>query len=476
VDYRRPGAARRFCHAVDTRIVRKDEGGIAQKRSGFWHPSTDSRLGLLPNCSRPPRRAILRGMVTSLRIFFKALGGAEAPPLRLRVSVVRGLQRPQQSLWRSTVATLAALAALALAACATPAAQSAPPAAPTVTAAHVAERDITEWSEFTGRLEAVHKVDVRPRVSGLISSVHFREGALVRRGDVLFEIDPRPFQAEVDRLGAELARARATLTRASAERDRAERLVKENAISMEEHDRRASSAVEAAAQLSAVEAALRAAQLNLEFTRVVAPISGRVGHAIVTEGNLVSSGPGEATLLTTLVSLDPIYAYFEVDEQSFLSFSRASAVSSGGGGPEKAVRMALSGEDDFPREGRINFLDNQLDPSTGTIRVRAVFANPDGALTPGLFVRLRMPGGASYRGIVVRDQAVGTDLDKRFVYVIGRDQTVAYRPVTLGPIVDGLRVVRAGIQPDELVVVNGLQRVRPGVKVTPDVQPMEPAQ
>lgn len=373
--------------------------------------------------------------------------------------------------------TLAAFVALAVAACATPAAQSAPPPPSAVTVAHAIERNITESSEFTGRLEAVHKVDVRPRVSGLISSVHFTEGAIVHRGDVLFEIDPRPFQAEVDRLEGEVARARATLTRSNAERDRAERLVKENAISAEEHDRRVSSAVEAAAQLSAIDAALRSAQLNLEFTRVAAPITGRVGHAIVTEGNLVSSGPGEPTLLTTLVSLDPIYAYFEVDEQSFLSFARdVGRGSRGSPGSAAAVRMALAGEDDFPREGRIDFLDNQLDATTGTIRVRAVFANGNGALTPGLFVRLRMRGGASYRAVVVQDQAVGTDLDKRFVYVVGGDQTVAYRPVTLGPIVDGLRVVRAGIQPDELIVVNGLQRVRPGVRVAPSVQPMESVQ
>jgi multidrug efflux system membrane fusion protein len=467
------------------------------------------------------RRAILRGMATSSG-FVQGLGGAEAPPLLserfgaftaqtvrtftthavtvFEAHTVGSLARALTAHLAATVLRFApAVLAAMLAACATPAAQSAPPPPPAVTAAHAVARDITEWSEFTGRLEAVHKVDVRPRVSGLVAAVHFTEGAIVHRGDVLFEIDPRPFQAEVDRLGAELARARATLTRANAERDRAERLARENAMSGEEHDRRVSAAVEAAAQLSAVDAALRSAQLNLDFTRVVAPISGRVGHAIVTEGNLVSSGPGEATLLTTLVSLDPMYAYFEVDEQSFLSFTRRDAATStsarrgsrpstplelprasvdGRSSPRvpTTVHMALAGEDDFPREGRIDFFDNQLDAATGTIRVRAVFANPDGALTPGLFVRLRMPGSASYRGVVVQDQAIGTDLDKRFVYVIGPDQTVAYRPVTLGPIVDGLRVVRAGVQPDELVVVNGLQRVRPGAKVTPSVHAMEAVQ
>ncbi len=375
--------------------------------------------------------------------------------------------------------TTALLATVTLAACASPAAQSGPPPAPAVTAAHALARDVTEWNEYTGRLEAVHQVDVRPRVSGLLSSVRFTEGAIVRRGDVLFEIDPRPFQAEVDRLRAELARSRAALSRAQTERDRAERLAAEKAMSAEEHDRRSSSAAEAEAQVSAVEAALRAADLNLEFTRVVAPIGGRVGRAIVTEGNIVSSGPGEATLLATLVSLDPIYASFEVDEQSFLAFSRArpgtragaTAAATGWG----SIGMALAGEPEFPREGRLQFLDNQLDAATGTIRVRAVFANADGALTPGLFVRLRMSGGRSYPGVLVQDQAIGTDLDKRFVYVVGSDQTVAYRPVTLGPLVDGLRVVRSGLQPKDVVLVNGLQRVRPGARVDAALQPMEQA-
>jgi membrane fusion protein, multidrug efflux system len=226
---------------------------------------------------------------------------------------------------------------------------------------------------------------------------------------------------------------------------------------------------ESDAQVEAVKAALRAAELNLEFTRVIAPISGRVGHAIVTEGNLVSSGPGEATLLTTLVSLDPIYASFEVDEPTFMAFRQNT-------GTPKQVRLALAGDEGFPREGRVDFVDNQLDPATGTIRVRAVFQNADRALTPGLFVRLQMPGRGAGTGVLIRDEAVGTDLDKRFVYVVANDQTIAYRPVTLGPIVEGLRVVRSGVAKDDLVVTRGLQRVRPGVKVTPELEPMEVAQ
>jgi membrane fusion protein, multidrug efflux system len=356
-----------------------------------------------------------------------------------------------------------------LAACASPAAQAGDPPPAPVTAARAVARTVTEWNEFTGRLEAVHHVDVRPRVSGIVSSVNFTEGAIVRQGDLLFLIDPRPFQAEVDRLRAELQRAEATRTRTAAERDRAKRLAQDNAISAEESDRRVAAAAEADAQVNAVQAALRAAELNLEFTRVIAPISGRVGHAIVTEGNLVSTGPGEATLLTTLVSLDPIYASFEVDEPTYLAFRQGAQAPS-------LVRLALSGDEGFPREGRVDFVDNQLDPATGTIRVRAVFPNKDRALTPGLFVRLQMPGRDAAPGVLIRDEAVGTDLDKRFVYVVGNDQTIAYRPVTLGPIVDGLRVVRSGVTKDDLVVTRGLQRVRPGVKVTPELESMETAQ
>ena len=342
--------------------------------------------------------------------------------------------------------------------------------------ASVIERTVTEWDEFTGRLQAVDSVEVRPRVSGLIAAVRFQEGAIVRRGDPLFEIDPRPFQAEVDRLRAELARSRATGQRAASELLTAEHLRAENAIAKEEHDRRAAFAQESTAQSAAVEAALRAAELNLEFTTVTSPIDGRVGRAIVTEGNLVSSGPGEATLLTTVVSLDPVYAYFDADEQIFLKYSAAagphgSALRNvGRRGAELPIRMALANDESFPRLGHLDFLDNQLDGATGTIRGRAIFRNSDGQLTPGLFVRLRLAGTASYRGLLIQDRAVGTDLSKKFVYVVGPKSEIQYRSVTLGPIVDGLRVVRTGLEAGESVVVNGLQRVRPGVQVTPVVE------
>jgi multidrug efflux system membrane fusion protein len=366
------------------------------------------------------------------------------------------------------------LATFSIGCSANTAAQQPPPPPPQVTVAQVISRDVTEWDEFTGRLQAVDTVDVRPRVSGYVAAVRFVEGAIVREGDLLFQIDPRPFQAEVDRLRAELARARATAQRADSELRRAERLSAENAIANEERDRRASFAQESSAQTAAVEAGLRAAELNLEFTQVTSPIDGRVGRAIVTEGNLVSSGPGEATLLTTVVSLDPVYAYFDADEQIFLKYTAGSGTDPRGRGRAKElpIRMALANEDGFPRQGRLDFLDNQIDGATGTIRGRAVFRNTDGMLTPGLFVRLRLAGTGTYNGLLIQDRAVGTDLSKKFVYVVGPKQEVEYRAVTLGPIVDGLRVVRSGLAAGEPVVVNGLQRVRPGAQVTPVVVDM----
>ena len=368
-----------------------------------------------------------------------------------------------------------ALAAI-LSGCVKTAAQNAPPPPPHVTVANVIERDVTEWDEFTGRLQAVDSVEVRPRVSGFVSAVRFSEGAMVRRGDLLFQIDPRPFQAEVDRLRAEVDRARATVQRANSELARAERLRSENAISNEEHDRRAAFAQESAAQVAAVEAALRAAELNLEFTQVTSPISGRVSRAIVTEGNLVTSGQGEATLLTTVVSLDPVYAYFDADEQIFLKYTAGHNKAGNRGAIDRHIRMALANEEGFPRDGQLDFLDNQLDGATGTIRGRAVFRNTDGQLTPGLFVRLRLAGTGMYHGVLIQDRAVGTDLSKKFVYVVSPKNEIEYRPVTLGPIVNGLRVVKTGLKAGEPIVVNGLQRIRPGAQVTPVTVAMDLAE
>jgi multidrug efflux system membrane fusion protein len=372
---------------------------------------------------------------------------------------------------QAAIAALIVFPIVILSGCARTAAQPADPPAPQVTVADVVSRDITEWDEVTGRLEAVNTVAVRPRVSGYVAAVRFEEGAIVRRGDLLFQIDPRPFETETDRLRAELARARATVQRATSELQRAGRLASENAMSHEEQERRAAFAQESAAQVAAVEAALRAAELNLEFTQVTSPIDGRVGRAIITPGNLVSSGPGEATLLTTVVSLDPIYASFDADERTLLRHTDMT----GGRARQPAlpIRLALASDREFEREGKMNFLDNQIDPETGTIRGRAVFRNADRSLMPGLFVRLQLPGSGTHRGLLIQDRAVGADLDKRFVYLVSPERTIVYRGVTLGPIVDGLRVVRTGLGPGDRIVVSGLQRVRPGMKVDPVAVAME---
>ena len=386
---------------------------------------------------------------------------------------VQGILLPSIFSLRNPAIVLALAGAASLTACTRVETRAAPPALPQVTAAAAVARDVTEWDEFTGRLEPVQSVAVRPRVSGLISAVSFEEGSLVRQGQLLFQVDPRPFQAQVDRLRAELAQADAARDRSTSEMRRADRLSADNAISLEERERRTGAAAETTARVDAVAAALRAAQLDLEFTRVVSPIDGRVSRAMVTRGNLVSGGQGEATLLTTVVSVDPIYASFDADEQTFLRYGdRARQQGAGGRQAGLRIQMALADEQAFPHEGTLQFLDNQLDASTGTINGRAIFRNHDRRLTPGLFVRLRLPGTVTYRGVLVEDRAVGTDLDRRFVFVVGGDKKIESRTVTLGPIVDGLRVVRKGLSAGELVVINGLQRVRPGVPVNATVATM----
>lgn len=417
----------------------------------LWR-SGDAIVGYLPDCGTPCRRAILGTMLT--RLF---------PSLVLRTTLPRLL-----------LCGLALTAVLAVSAsCTQVNTAAAPPEPPQVTAAAAVARDVTEWDEFTGRLEPVQSVGIRPRVSGLISNVSFEEGRLVRQGQVLFALDNRPYAAQVERLRAELAQAAAARDCSGSELRRADRLAVDNAMSLEERERRAGAASEAAARVEAVAAALRAAELELEFTKVTSPIDGRVSRALVTRGNLVSGGQGEATLLTTVVSVDPIYASFDADEQTFLRYGERVRQR---GRSDLPIHMALADEQTFPHQGTLQFLDNQLDPSTGTIRGRAVFRNTDRRLTPGLFVRLRLPGTVKYPAVLVEDRAVGTDLDRRFVLVVGADKTIESRTVTLGPLVDGLRVVRRGVSAGELVVINGLQRVRPGAPATAMVVEMGGAQ
>ncbi len=380
------------------------------------------------------------------------------------------IHRASQFLLAAVFAMLVAVAS----GCSSTAQSKAPAAAPPeVSVAEVVCKQLGDVDEFTGRLEAVNTVEVRPRVSGYLQKVFFKEGAIVRRGDILFEIDPRPFQAEVDRLKGELAQARAELARAQNDFQRAERLHSNDGMSTEEDDRRSAARSSSEARIAATEAALRGAQLNLEFTHIVAPITGRVGRAEITEGNLVQGGAGQITPLTTLVSLDPIYVYFDADEQTYLKYARVSRTA--GTSSHDLTNAALLGvadEDGFPHVGRVNFVDNQVSSTTGTIRVRAAFSNKNFALTPGLFARVRLQGGGAYDGCLAKDESVVTDLNQKYVFVLGKNNTLEYRPVKLGPITDGLRVVREGLHDGDVIVTNGLQRVRPGTAVTPKRVPM----
>jgi RND family efflux transporter MFP subunit len=352
----------------------------------------------------------------------------------------------------------------------------APPPPPGVSVAPVLQRDVAEWDEFSGRLQAVDQVEIRPRVSGYIKRVTFTEGREVRKGETLFAIDPRPYQADLDRAQAQLEQARTAADLAAREVARAEKLVKVQAISREEFDSRTSAQANSVAAVRAAEAAVETARLNLEWTQVRSPIAGRVSRAEVTEGNLVQAGPPDATLLTTVVSLDSMYLYFDSDEQSYLRYAGRAAADSGKGwhSDRLPVYMGLANETGFPHEGRLDFVDNRLDPATGTIRTRAIFSNRDRRFTPGLFARVKLVGGKREPALLVRDAAIGTDQDRKFVLVLAKGDSLAYRPVELGRLSDdGLRIVRSGLEPGEQVVVNGLMRVRPGIKVTPKVVAMK---
>ncbi|EJN22302.1 RND family efflux transporter, MFP subunit [Pseudomonas sp. GM78] len=362
---------------------------------------------------------------------------------------------------------LAALALTMLAACDRAPVAANAPGAPRVTVAKVIEQPITEWDEVTARLEAPETVEVRPRVSGQIERVAFTDGALVKKGDLLFQIDPRPFEHEVHRLEAQLQQARATLVRTGNEAQRGQRLLGSNAISAELADTRNTTAQEARAGVDAVQAQLDLARLNLSFTRVTAPISGRVSRAEITAGNLVTA---ETSAMTRVVSTDRVYAYFDADERLFLKYAQLSR--QGQRGQATPVYMGLSDEEGNSHLGQMDFVDNQVNPKTGTIRGRAVFDNAAGQYTPGLYARLKLVGSAAYAGLLIKDEAVGTDLGKKFVLVIDQDNKAVYRNVDLGPKLEGLRIVRSGLHKDDRIVINGLQRVRPGAVVAPQDAPM----
>lgn len=377
---------------------------------------------------------------------------------------------------RSSVSHLVfAAALLTLAACAKQAGQGAPPPME-ISVAVVPEREITEWDEYTGRLEAVDSVEIRPQVSGYLQEVKFAEGKEVRKGELLFQIDPRPFQAELDRAVAQAEQSKTALELAQADLARAEKLQATRAMSQEEYDQRVAAVRNAAGALKATEAAVKVTRLNLEYTRIVSPIDGRVGRAEVTQGNLVSGGQGgQATRLTTVVSLQPMYVYFEAAEQDYLKYvdlaRRGERPSSRD--VNNPVMMAVGNETEFTHAGYMDFVDNRVNAGTGTLTGRAVFPNPDRFLTPGMFVRVRLIGTAKYKGALINDRAIATDQDRRYVLVVGEGDKVEYRAIRTGPIFEGLRVVRDGVKAGDRVIVNGLQRVRPGMVVKPRIVPME---
>jgi RND family efflux transporter MFP subunit len=356
-----------------------------------------------------------------------------------------------------TVAALALALSSGLQACTKAQSQPAPAPAAKVEVAPVAFKSLPQWDDFTGQLEAINSVAIHARVGGYIDAVAFQEGARVNKGQVLFQIDPRPFQAEVDRAAAELERAKAQEVLAQADADRGERLMAQNAVAQGELERLVAESKSAKANVQAAEAALATARLNLSFTKVESPIDGRVSKAVITRGNLVST----ADLLTTVVSDGPIYAAFNADEQTYLKYVEAAR------GHDAPVYLGLMTEDGFPHKGRLAFIDNAVDGKSGTILGRAVFDNADGEFTPGLFARVRLVSSGVETVAVAPEKALGEDLGKRYVLVLTKDNHVDYRPVTLGPAIGDLRVIREGLKPGEQIVVSGLQKVKPGDPVTP---------
>ena len=358
---------------------------------------------------------------------------------------------------------------LLMAACGQQQPTAAPPPPPKVTVSQPINREVVEWEEYTGRLEAVESVEVRARVNGYLQSIHFKNGATVKQGDLLFVIDPRPYQAELERAKAELALANARLERTSKDLARAQMLVRSRAVSEEEVDTRIADQRQAQESVQAARAMVNAAQLNVEFTQVRAPISGRISRNLVSVGNLINGGTTQSTLLTTIVSLDPIYCYFEADERSYLTSLRQSRNGDRANGRtgKQPVYVALADEEGFPHQGSIDFVDNRLDQNTGTISVRAVLPNPDLLLTPGLFARVRVPVGDKHQALLLPPEAVGSDLSQQFVFVVDAQNVAQYRKVTPGPLIDGLRVIRDGLQPDDWVIVKGVQRAKTGAKVEP---------
>ena len=358
---------------------------------------------------------------------------------------------------------------LALATAATAQAPGGQP--PKVTVAKPVVKDVVEYDEFTGRFAAIDSVDVRARVSGYLEQVSFSDGAIVKKDDVLFVIDRRPYKAALDQARANVASAQARLTFAQTDFDRANSLLKTGNISDQVADQRRQSFVSARADLDNSEAALRNAQLNYDFTEVRAPVAGRISRRNISVGNLVNAND---TLLTNLVSLDPIYFYFDVDERSYLAYSRQMLMAKEKGGDTSGAFVGVTDERELTRPAKLDFLDNRLDQATGTIQARAVVENKDLFLLPGMFGRIKVTGSPPHRGVLVPDEAVATDQDRRLVWAVAEDGSVAAKVVRPGPRIDGYRLIRSGLDGSESIVINGIQRIRPGIKGTPERKDLPP--
>jgi len=353
--------------------------------------------------------------------------------------------------------------------------QQAAPPPPKVSVAQPLERPVTEWDEYTGRFDAVETVEVRARVSGVLMEVKFKDGDLVKKDDLLVIIDPRPFQRVLERERANLASAQVRAEFAAKDVERARALLKNANISEQVFDQRLQTQREAEAAVRSAEASVKSAELDVEFTEIRAPINGRIGRKLISQGNFITGGSGTGTLLTTIVSTDPIYFYFDVSEADFLKYTRLNALGTRPSSRDNPnpVFLALQDEKTFPHRGVMNFVDNRIDEATGTLRGRAVFDNPRGLFQPGLFGRIRLIGSGEYKAVMLPDEAIGTDQSNRFVYVVGEDGTVSAKNVALGPVIDGLRVIRSGVELSDWVIVNGIQRARAGAKVTPEQTKIE---
>jgi len=378
----------------------------------------------------------------------------------------------RKAAFRLTSLASAAIAAFALAACGGAGGQQGFPP-PDVSVAAVVKKSVTEWDEYSGHVEAIDSAEIRPRVTGHLRKIHYQEGGLVRKGQLLFTIDDREYAAAADAARADTSRADARVALAKQELSRAESLITARAVSQGELDQRRMEAQQAEADLQAARAQLTRAELNLEFTRVTAPFDGRAGAALVKPGNLVS--PNE-TVLTTVVSVDPVYVTFTGDERAYLRYQELARAGTRESSRDarNPVLVGLSNEEGFPHQGEVDFVDNALDPTTGTIRVRAVLPNPDGVFTPGLFARVRLLGGSEKDALLIHEQAVLTDQDRRFVYVVGKGNSAERRDVKIGPHVEGLVVVESGLKPGDKVIVNGMRKIFfPGQPVNPRDVPMD---